>query len=352
MTTTRPATDRPNAAGRSALARLGRTRIAAWSDAAQVLALLNATHQRGWLRFLRHPRTKPELVAFTGMEPAPLSAAVNALEVSGVVRRTGASIELSPEFAELVTDDGLYALEDLLGHADAMERLARDSADPAGAVRPTAEESLAIARGFVWRPGPDGRDVYRGMLDALPEFASALAAGRLLDVGCGVAGAMLTAASMFPGMSGVGLEVVPAVAAEAQRRAAAFDDRIRILAADALDFDERAAFDACFWAQPFFPEPTRRSTLRMIRRALEPGGVLIEQEMEVEPRTEEDRLGFALRGLIFGGWDVPFARTAEDLAAEAETAGFECVRIAETNLGRVVVARRPHHDADNEGNAE
>jgi hypothetical protein len=87
----------------------------------------------------------------------------------------------------------------------------------------------------------------------------------------------------------------------------------------------------------------------MIGRALTPGGVVIEQEMEVEPADEEDRLGFGLRALIFGGWDVPFARTAEDLAAEAETAGFQNVRIAQTDLGRVVVSRRPGRNDKNEG---
>ena len=341
MTTTRRRGDQPvGTAGRSGLARLGQAQISAWSHAAQALTLLTAAHQRGWLTFLRYPRTAPELAAFTGVEGARLAAALRVLEASGVVRRTGDTIDLRPEFAELVADDGLYALDDLLGRATAMKRLVGDSADASGPARPTDEESLAVARGFVWRPGPGGREIYRGMLNALPEFESAVRAGRMLDVGCGVAGAMLTAATMFPRMSGVGLEAVPSVAAEAHRSAATFGDRIRIVAMDARDFDETAAFDVCFWAQPFFPAETREDTLRMINRALKPGGILLEQEMEVEPRDEDDRLGFALRGLVFGGWNVPFARTAEDLAAEARSAGFETVRIAATNLGRVVISRR------------
>jgi SAM-dependent methyltransferase len=325
---------------RSKLARSGQARIAAWSDGAQALALLATAHENGWLKFLSRQRTTPEFGAFTGMESGRLAVLVGALEASGVVRRAGDLIELCPEFAQLVADDGLYALEDLLGRARAMQRLVGDSARASEPARPTEEESLAIARGFVWRPGPGGREIYRSMLDALPEFTSALESGRILDVGCGVASAMLTAASMFPGMTGVGLEVEPPVAAEAQRRAAKFGDRIRILATDARDFDEIAGFDACFWAQPFFPADTRADTLRMIRRALKPNGVMIEQEMEVEPQDEASRLGFALRRLVFAGWNVPFARTAEDLRDEAIAGGFEHVRIATTSLGRVVISRR------------
>ncbi|MEU7875954.1 class I SAM-dependent methyltransferase [Dactylosporangium sp. NPDC049140] len=344
MTDTKPSIDQPiDSVDRSELARSGQARISAWSHGAQALALLAAAHERGWLMFLRRPRTPAELATFTGMEDARLAALVGTLEASGVVRRIGGFIELRPEFAELVADDGLYALEDLLARGAAMNRLVGDSVRASEPARPTKEESLAIARGFVWRPGPRGREIYRGMLDALPEFASAIGSGRLLDVGCGVAGAMLTAASMFPGMTGVGLEVEPSVAAEAQRRAAKFGDRIRIIATDARDFDEAEGegFDACFWAQPFFPADTRADTLRMIRRALKPGGVLIEQEMEVEPQDEDARLGFALRRLVFAGWNVPFARTAEDLRAEATAEDFEHVRIATTSLGRVVVSRRP-----------
>jgi SAM-dependent methyltransferase len=288
VTDTKPSIDQPvDSVDRSGLA--GQARISAWSHGAQALTLLAAAHERGWLMFLRRPRTPAELATFTGMEDARLAAVVGALEASGVVRRVGGSIELRPEFVGLVADDGLY----------------------------------------------------RGMLDALPEFASAIGSGRLLDVGCGVAGAMLTAASMFPGMTGVGLEVEPFVAAEAQRRAAKFGDRIRIITTDARDFDEAEGFDVCFWAQPFFPVDTRADTLRMIWRALKPGGVLIEQEMEVDPQDEGARLGFALRRLVFAGWNVPFARTAEVLGTEATAEGFQHVRIATTSLGRVVVSRRP-----------
>ena len=38
---------------------------------------------------------------------------------------------------------------------------------------------------------------------------------------------------------------------------------------------------------------------------------------------------------------MPFGRSAEELAGEAQAAGFELVRIAATALGRCVVLRRP-----------
>ncbi|MFG1654892.1 hypothetical protein ACGFIE_33715 [Micromonospora sp. NPDC049275] len=67
---------------------------------------------------------------------------------------------------------------------------------------------------------------------------------------------------------------------EDNRLAVSFD------AIDAREFEESEGFDACFWAQPFFPAETRADTLRMVRRALKPGGILIEQEQACLCRLE------------------------------------------------------------------
>ncbi|MGC4942707.1 SAM-dependent methyltransferase [Kribbella sp. DT2] len=176
----------------------------------------------------------------------------------------------------------------------------------------------------------------------LPELSAALKAGPWLDVGCGVACATLTLASMYPEMEAVAIELVPTVAAETVRRAEAFGvtDRIDVRVMDARALDEPDRSSGAFWAPPFFPEQTRVETLAMLLRVLKPGGVLLMQEIEPEP-DEAGRSAYTLRKLVAQGWGVPFGRTAEQLADEARTAGFEIDRLARTDFGRLVIARRP-----------
>ncbi|MFD4671667.1 SAM-dependent methyltransferase [Lentzea sp. NPDC058450] len=141
-------------------------------------------------------------------------------------------------------------------------------------------------------------------------------------------------------MRATAIELLPAVAKEAQRTADRLGvaDRVDIRAEDARDFAERDAFAVAFWAQPFFPAGTRQATLAMILGALEPGGRLLMQEWEAEP--EDDKGAFTLRAFVHRGWGVPFGRSAEELKAEAEEAGFEFVRIGVSAFGRYVVMRK------------
>jgi cyclopropane fatty-acyl-phospholipid synthase-like methyltransferase len=161
-------------------------------------------------------------------------------------------------------------------------------------------------------------------------------------VGCGVACATLTLATTFPEMRSVAVELVPTIAAEAVRRAEAHGvaDRVEIRRMDARDVPERDEFVGAFWAQPFFPEASRPAVLAMILRALKPGGVLFLQELEAVP-TEEGRPAYAVRRLIGRGLGTRFGPTAEDLAEEAEAAGFALDRIADTDFGRMVILRKP-----------
>ncbi|WFF00226.1 hypothetical protein [Micromonospora sp. WMMD964] len=85
---------------------------------------------------------------------------------------------------------------------------------------------------------------------------------------------------------------------------------------------------------------TRPGTLRAIHRALAPGGILLEQELDSKPADTAHAPALALRRMVFHGWGISFASTAEQLAVEAQAAGFTLIRIATTNLGRMVVLRR------------
>ncbi|PZG21210.1 hypothetical protein C1J01_07060 [Nonomuraea aridisoli] len=332
--------------GRLALARTAQSRVEELATGAQALALLAMVHERGWTSFLAEPRGLDQLAAFSRLPAGRVANLVGALEAVGVVEQHDGQVRLSPAYAELAADDAMIDLGTVLDRAELMIRLVRAAAEDAGELRLGGADALVIAKAVGGRPTPVTEAVFQHLYAEVPEYAEAVRDGRLLDVGCGVAGAMLTSASMFPNMRAVAIELVPAVAAEAESRAKRLGvtDRVEVRCMDARDFDERDAFDACFWAQPFFPESSRDATLRMIRGALKPGALLMIQEMESEPEDEAQRLPFALRRLVYEGQGVPFAPTAEQLVAEAEAVGLVPHRMVPTNFGRIVLMRRPADD--------
>jgi SAM-dependent methyltransferase len=220
-----------------------------------------------------------------------------------------------------------------------MTRLTGDlEASPRG-----PRDALTVARAWGGRSTPITRALFEDTLfPQVPEIPAAVRSGRWLDIGCGVATTTLTLATLIPSMRATGLELVPEVAAEAVARAAALGvgDRVDIRAMDARDFTEESAFAGGFWAQPFFPSASRPATLAMIRRALRPGALLLLQEMEPAPAPDQ-RAAYALRRPVFSGWEIPFGRTAEELATEAQDAGFDLIRMG-SRLGKLAGGpRRP-----------
>jgi hypothetical protein len=110
---------------------------------------------------------------------------------------------------------------------------------------------------------------------------------------------------------------------------------------DAADLADAAAFDAAYWAQTFFADATRGPALDAIRTALRPGGVLVMQELHPPVAPAEATLETLQDALLYRRWGISLGHSAEQLGAEAERHGFTSVRIAETPLGRLVVANKP-----------
>ncbi|MEU8821858.1 class I SAM-dependent methyltransferase [Actinoplanes sp. NPDC048796] len=334
-------TDRATSEQRFADAVQAATEVERWATGAHALALLTAVHQWGWTRYLSTPREIERLAEFTGLPRTRLEDVLEALKEHGVVERNGSSVCLSPLFAALAAEDAWLALPDVLDHAETNRRLIH------GAVQATAAallagDALVAARAAGGRATTVTSGLYEQLLADLPEWTASLREARLLDVGCGVATSAITVSSAFPGLRTTAIEVVPEVAAEARRRVNqhGLTDRIDVRCVDARDLAEDTEFDSAFWAQQFFPERTRAATLAMIRRALRPGGLLIVPEEDAGSQDMDQR-SRSLRKLLRGQRHAPLDRSATQLAAEAQAAGFALVRVAPTSFGSFVLLRRP-----------
>ncbi|MDX6258825.1 MAG: hypothetical protein QOH84_513 [Kribbellaceae bacterium] len=325
------------------LAGEARKSVEGWAAGAQALTLLSTIRDLGWPRFLSEPRDLAELATYSGLPPIRLADVLAVLEEYGIVERDDGRVRLSPQYEALAADDAWIGLDEILDQSAVMSRLMRSAAQDPGPLPLTEDDALVIARASGGRATDETRDLFEQLfLPQLPELAELVRTDRWLDVGCGVAGSSLTLSTLVPEMRSVAVELVPKVAAEAIRRAEdhGVTDRVDIRCMDIRDLKETDEFGGAFWAQPFFPEPTRAETLAVIRRAVKPAGLLFMQETAPEPQPS-GRPAYALRQLIVRGWDMPFGRTAEQLAEEAQTAGFDLVRLAVTDFGRYVILRRP-----------
>jgi protein-L-isoaspartate O-methyltransferase len=317
------------------------TEVERWATGAHALALLTAVHQWGWTRYLSTPRDVERLAEFTGLPSSRIEDVLTVLRDHGVVQHDGTTVSLSPAFAALAADDAWLALPDVLDNAEMNRRLIQ------GAVQATAApllagDALTTARAAGGRATSVTVTMFDQLLTDLPELTALLAEGCRLDVGCGVATTAITLGTIFPDLRTTAIELVPEVAAEARRRVEQhrLTDRIDVRCMDARDFTEDGAFDSAFWAQQFFPEPTRAATLDRIHHALRPGGLLTVPEEDADAQDMDQR-SRSLRRLLRGQRHAPLNRSAEQLAAEAEKAGFTMVRTAATIFGRYVLLRRP-----------
>jgi len=340
-------TDRTTSPRRFADAAEAGREVERWSAGAQVLALFTTLYRQGWTRYLATPRDFATISEFSGLPPARLRDVLEVLETHGIVKQDGSMVRLSEPFEALAAEDAWIGMDDVLDRAELATRLALEAVRGWSTVPLAPSDALIMARAAGGQTTTVTKAMFAKLMADLPEWPAAMRNGRWLDVGCGVGATTLTLAAMYPQMRAVAIEVFPAIATEAKRRAKELgvSERVDVRNMDARDFAELGAFEGAFWAQPFFPPSSRAGTLAVIRRALRPGGLLIMQELDPEPQTyklsDDERRSSALRRLLYRGWHMPFGLTAERLEAEAEAAGFAAVRVATTEFGRFVLVRRP-----------
>ncbi|WP_127508136.1 SAM-dependent methyltransferase [Actinoplanes solisilvae] len=317
--------------------------LAAWSRGAQAVALLSAANESGYLAYLATPRTLDEFAQFAGLPDGTAADLLAALAAHDVISSSDGQFQLTEDTAAAF--DGIRDIGAKIEEAAlAVRRVAEVTRT--GSAPLTDSDALLVAKASALRPSgsPASQAIITKVLDATPEIRDILAAGgRLLDVGSGVSGFVVNALSLLPSMRATTVELVGEVAAvpAAKAKELGIDDRLDVRVMDARDFDEPAAYDAAFWAQPFFSNSTRAAALAMILRSLRPGGLLMVQQIAAEPAESAAHAEFLLRRLVAHAHDVPYARPIDSVAEEVSLAGFEIVRVTVTPFGPIALARRP-----------
>ncbi len=128
-------------------------------------------------------------------------------------------------------------------------------------------------------------------------WAPMIDGGRYLELGCGIAGRMLTLLQAMPMLRAVGVELDSHLAEEARRRAKdlGLQDRVEIVTADATVYRADEPFDFGFWSQWFFPSATRDAALASLFANVRSGGVVRSpvfgdhQRMAAEPYGSDAR---------------------------------------------------------------
>jgi SAM-dependent methyltransferase len=293
------------------------------------LALVQGAEAIGLLEVLREPATDEQLAAATGLSDRRVRAVRAALLLHDVVEPAGAGHRLTGAWAALVADDAFVALADSLASAQIEARLLRDvAAGPDYWTMPAADRIL-FARAVSANPFSPGLvEAFRRGLEHDPAGPALAAGGPLLELGCGVAGRVLTLLQAVPGLRAVGVELSDDLAAEARRRAQALGvgDRFEVVCADADAFSRPESFAVAFWSQFFFPDEARTGALRTMFTSLRSGGLAQAPLLGDDAALRTDEPGAEAREraifrVILDGWGVP-DRDRDGLAAEFEEAGF------------------------------
>ncbi|WP_151084353.1 SAM-dependent methyltransferase [Nocardioides cynanchi] len=284
--------------------------------------LVGGLHSSGALAALLGTVARDRVAPTLGLAEPVAESVVAALLTHQVLEEDPhGGLRLTPLWRALVADDAYSDLGDNLRTGLIMGRLlAGIGAGDYWSMPP--DDRLVLARAVSPNPYAAGLvAAFRADIAGDPDRADLLTGCRLLELGCGVAGRILTTLQAAPGLTAVGVELSPDLAAEAARRAAelGLSDRFSVVCGDAGDYTTEEPFDRAFWSQFFFPVESRPGALAALHAALRSRGIATAPLAGDEP-------GDALFRVMLASWGVPL-RTADELMAEVEAAGFTEVEV-------------------------
>jgi SAM-dependent methyltransferase len=303
----------------------------------------------GFLAALEEATGIEGLAAATGLPERRTRALVETLVAYEVVEPHQGGYRLTPSWLALRASDAYATLSDTLASAEIEGRLLRDAAAGADYWTMPAADRLVFARAISPNPfAPSLVEAFRTQLSQDPDVAPLVAGGRLLELGCGVAGRVLTMLQALPRMTAVGVELSEDLAAEARRRAEALgvSDRFEVVCGDAATFSRPESFDVAFWSQFFFAEDARAGALRTLLVSLRAGGIAQAPLLGDDPQPDDEHGAEARHRatfrMILDGWGVP-DHDRDGLSGEFSSAGFVDVRyVGGGGAGPLrLVARKP-----------
>ncbi|HVU73356.1 MAG TPA: class I SAM-dependent methyltransferase [Mycobacteriales bacterium] len=313
-----------------------------------LLQLVARAEDVGLLGALREPSPVAELAAQVGVDADTASTLCTALFAWGIVDEGEGGYRLTAPWRALTDDGAFVALGVAIAGGLVDGRLIRGGADTYWTM-PSADR-VAYARSISPNPYSDALvAAFRADMENDPTLAPMLDGGRLLELGCGVAGRILTTLRAAPKLHAIGVELTEDLAAVARKRAEDLGvaDRFEVVCADATTFRADEPCDFGFWSQFFFPAATRPAALAVLMANLRSGAHMWaplpakHELIAADPRGEEART-HALHRIVLGSWGVP-ERSADELAAELADAGFVDVVVTDREGPKPtrVRARRP-----------
>jgi cyclopropane fatty-acyl-phospholipid synthase-like methyltransferase len=316
----------------------------------QLLGLLQGAYDSGILGAARTPVTVEQIASKTGVETQRVSDICHALDAHDVFVKENNLYRLDDRWAVLTSSEAVFPFENVLADTFAQAKVYANSSNTYWTM--STEERVALAKGVMFNPASS---LSPATMEAWIKEVSHdlhtmfLNGARYLELGCGIAGGMLSLLQACPRLRAVGIELADDVLAEARHQAEVLgvSDRVDFYQDDARNFKEKNAFDCVFWSQFFFPEASREATLKVAFNALKPGGVIASPLLDDPAIVLEDLHSvqgkyYALARLMYGGWNIP-ALSAEDVRREFEAAGFVETRIAVTSMNRNVIGYRPQN---------
>ena len=322
--------------------------------AQQLLGVLEGAEASGIItRLVSGPASTLELADIAGVDVAIVSAVVAALAASEVVEQrgeTGENVALTPPWRALCKPGGFTPFATLVrGNNVAADHLR--SLDAVDYWSMPTDDRIALAAMVSPDPIEGGFvAIQHQWLEMGHPFAVATStAERVLELGCGLAGAALSALQAFPNIrETVGVELSDDVAAEAERRAQVLGltDRFRVVRCDASDFHDPEPFATAFWSQFFFAESTREAAVATLFDHVRPGGTVGAPCRWFDAAADDDPTGlparaYALFRVRAQASGVP-ERSPEQVEAELRAAGFVDTRTLPSGPTQFfVVATRP-----------
>src|SRR5690349_357871 len=171
--------------------------------ASNTLRLVAGANAVGLIEALRNRSSTDGLAAATGLTPTKVGTLCRALVATGVAESDGDAYELRPGWKALTAPGGYVSLEVALNGNAVDGRLLENTA---GATywSMSTDDRLAYARAV--SPNPYSDELVASFRDEIsnnPDRAAMAEGGRLLELGCGVAGRVLTTLRAMPLLSAV-----------------------------------------------------------------------------------------------------------------------------------------------------